>query len=230
MKQSGKYIRVSYDLGSSMPVFSGNPPNRVDKVDCFEKGAAWNSSLLTLFNHNGSHIDAPNHFDPGGKKICDYTVDDFIYTNPCLVDVPKGEGECITAADLAEVGKRDCDILLIRTGYSLMRKDESYVENNPWLEPGAADFIRRNFTKLRAIGIDTVSIASCRHPVEGGDAHRILLREGDYVGGPVMIIEDLNLGILPDRIKRFYAIPLFACDVDSMPCTAFAEIENHERR
>ena len=226
MKGRERYIRVSYDLEPLMPVFAGNPPNRVEKVDCFEKGEAWNSSLLTLFNHNGSHIDAPNHFDPRGRKICDYTIDDFIYTNPCLVDIPKEAGDCITAEDLAVTGARDCDILLVRTGFYRIRNDESYVGDNPWLEPGAADFIRRNFTKLRAIGIDTVSIASCRHPEEGGDAHRILLREGDYASGPVMIIEDLNLGVLPSGIKRFYAVPLFVRDADSMPCTAFAETDS----
>jgi arylformamidase len=225
MKGQGRYIRVSYDLEPLMPVFAGNSPNRIEKQDSFAEGASWNSSVLTLFNHNGSHIDAPNHFDPQGKMICDYTVDDFIYTCPCLVDVSKGAGDRITAGDLAAAGDRNCDILLIRTGFCRMRNDNAYVDDNPWLEPRAADFIRKNFSKLRAVGIDTVSIASCRHSAEGGDAHRILLRQGDYAGMPPVIVEDLNLGSLPLKIKRFYAIPLFACDVDSMPCTAFAEID-----
>jgi kynurenine formamidase len=226
MKSGVRYVRVSYDLEPLMPVFAGNPPNRMEKKDSFENGAAWNSFLLTLFNHNGTHIDAPNHFDPRGRTICDYALEDFVFVRPCLVDVPKEAGAPITADDLAAAGDRDCDVLLIRTGFSRMRKDDAYVGDNPWLEPGAAACIRERFTNLKALGVDTVSIASCRHPEEGGDAHRILLRKGNYPGMPPVIIEDLNLGLLPAKITRFYAVPLFACDVDSMPCTAFAEIES----
>jgi kynurenine formamidase len=224
MKRGKKYVRVSYDLDSLMPVFAGNPPNRIEKIDSFENGDPWNSYRLTLFNHNGTHIDAPNHFDPNGRKICDYSVDDFVFTNPCLVDIPKGAGACINAEDLAGTGGRDCDILLVRTGFHKMRNNEAYVADNPWLAPSAADFIRRNFKNIGALGIDTISVASCRYPEEGGEAHRILLGDGDYSSSPTMIIEDLNLGLLAGRIKRFYAIPLFVLDADSMPCTAFAEI------
>ncbi len=225
MNRGKKYVRVSYDLDTVMPVFAGNPPNRVEKVDSFENGDSWNSYRLTLFNHNGTHIDAPNHFDPCGRKICDYSVDDFVFTNPCLVDIPKEAGARINAEDLAGMEDRDCDILLIRTGFHKMRNDDSYVRDNPWLAPEAADFIRRTHKNLKALGIDTVSIGSSRYPEEAGDAHRILLQKGDFLSHPLILIEDLHLGAINKPIKRFFAIPLFVGGVDGTPCTAFVEVD-----
>ena len=117
---------------------------------------------------------------------------------------------------------RNCDLLLIRTGFWKKRQKKEYVSNSPWLHPEAAGFIREKFKGLKAIGLDTISIASFPNLEMGGEAHRLLLKNKSSL----LIIEDLNLGAIPRRarIKRFFAIPLFVSQVDSMPCTAFAEV------
>jgi arylformamidase len=225
MKGTGtKFLRISYDLTPGMPVYAGNPTNRIEPLDSLKEGGSCNTFSITLFNHNGTHIDAPNHFDCDGRKICDYRIEDYIFNRPFLVDIPKKEGESISAEDLCFSGPQDCDILLVRTGFSRKRREMAYADCNPWLSPGAARFIRCHFNKLRAIGIDTISIGSHRHPAEAGDAHRILLQRGGFESDPLIVIEDLNLGDIENPVNKFFAIPLFISDVDSMPCTAFVEV------
>ncbi len=225
MNPKTSYIRISYDIDQEMPIFPGNPENRVEPQDSFEKGAQWNTFSITLFNHNGTHVDAPNHFDRTGRKIGDYQIEELIFKNPFIVDIPKKEAESITANDLFQLENRDCDILLVRTGFYQKREQAVYVDNHPWLSPEAARSIRNDFTKLRAVGIDTVSIGSHRQPIESGEAHRILLQKGNFASDPLLLIEDLNLGLISNPIKRIFVIPLFINGVDGTPCTVFVEQE-----
>jgi kynurenine formamidase len=85
-------------------------------------------------------------------------------------------------------------------------------------------FIRRSFKNLRAIGIDSISVGSHRHPNEAMETHRLLLGKESLASPPVMIIEDLNLGAIKGPAKRLFAIPLFLQGVDGMPCTVFVEV------
>lgn len=223
-KRTSKFIKISYDLAPGMPVYPGNPVNKTEPVHSLGKGDHCNTFAVTFFNHNGSHIDAPNHFDRDGRKISDFQIEDFIFSRPLFVDTPKRAGECVTAEDLSGIASKECDILLIRTGFFQKRDTVDYTDNNPWLSPEAAALIREDFGKTRAVGIDTISIGSHRHPEEAIEAHRILLGQGDYRSRPVMIVEDLNLGAVIGPAKRLYAIPLFVRGVDSMPCTVFVEV------
>ncbi|KAF0135204.1 MAG: metal-dependent hydrolase [Candidatus Saganbacteria bacterium] len=213
-----KYLKISYDLTPDMPIFENNPSNKYKEVNSFKKGDNWSSASVTIFTHNGTHIDAPYHFYPRGKKIGDYQIKEFIFNRCSVLDIVKKVGESINANDLCGGEDKKCDLLLIRTGFGRKRKESAYIHNGPWLHPEATDVILKNYPKLKAIGIDTISIASPQHLKKGEAAHRILLKK-------VMIIEDLNLEIVPERIKRIFVIPLFVKDVDSMPCTAFAEVE-----
>ncbi|MBI5140278.1 MAG: cyclase family protein [Candidatus Vogelbacteria bacterium] len=224
-KSKNKFIKISYDIEPAMPIFEGNRPNKVEAVDSFKSGQTWNSYYLGIGNHNGTHIDAPNHFCPTGKRICDFEMSDFVFSAITLVDIPKKAGDGISVNDLAKIPRQkgNCDLLLLRTGFHKQRGRPAYTNNNPWLTQEAANFIRSKFRRLRAIGIDTVSIASLANLAAGGESHRILLDQGAFKSSPVMVIEDLNLAYIPMKIKRLFAIPLFVTKVDSMPCTAFIE-------
>ena len=186
-----KLVRISYDIEPGMPIFINNPANRIEVVDAFKKGSTWNSYRITLFNHNGTHIDAPKHFDRKGKAIGDYHIDNFIYEKPCLLDLHKNAGEPITPADIKKVPAAT-DLLMIRTGFWRKRKQKAYINNNPWLSPEAAGYIRLKFRKLKAIAVDTVSIANYQQPEAGGLAHRIMLKKGKYPSAPVMLVEEAD--------------------------------------
>jgi len=42
---------------------------------------------------------------------------------------------------------------------------------------------------------------------------------------PVLIVEDMSLGIDLQRVRRVFAVPIFFREIDSFPATVFAEIE-----
>jgi kynurenine formamidase len=85
-----------------------------------------------------------------------------------------------------------------------------------------ASYLAGHFPRLRAIGLDTISLASMQHLEEGLEAHRILFR-GD--GRRFLIIEDMNLDFDLSQLRRVIALPLFIEGIDSSLCTVMGVID-----
>ena len=87
-----------------------------------------------------------------------------------------------------------------------------------------AHYVAGKFPKLRALGLDTVSLACMQHLEEGLEAHRVLL---GGKGRRFLIIEDMDLDHDLSQLKRVFALPLFIDGVDSAPCTVMAITHGH---
>ncbi|MEM0443866.1 MAG: cyclase family protein [Candidatus Caldarchaeum sp.] len=215
------WVLLSHKLSTLTPCYDDGPRLEVIPVKQVSRGDSSNSYSVKLFNHLGTHVDAPYHFDEAGRRIASYTAEELLFSRPLLVDLPKKEGELITENDLrpyaAEIAS--ADLLLLRTGFQSLRESrpEVFMKRGPCLSSGAASFLR-NFTGLRALGVDMISISSPINREQGREAHRILLR-----GRSFLIIEDMDLLDKPSKYMRVVVSPLLIEEVDSAPCTVLGE-------
>ncbi|MEM4495053.1 MAG: cyclase family protein [Candidatus Caldarchaeum sp.] len=216
------WIYLSHVLTRYSPCYDDGPRPEFTPDKQIAKGDSSNTFFIKLLNHIGTHVDAPYHFDPHGRKISSYKAEELVFEKPLLIDVDKEVGELITASDLERHGKplQHSDLLLIRTGFQRYReKDpEAYMKRGPCLSAEAASFLRQ-FINLRALGVDMISISSPMRREEGREAHRRLL-----VGRSFLIIEDMDLIGKPNVFKRVVVAPLIVDEVDSAPCTVLAEV------
>jgi arylformamidase len=229
MSEKMRYMRLSYTISSETTAIgwseTGDTP-KVVKVTPYERlsdGARANSSLIELFNHCGSHIDMPGHMKLDGKNIADYDIDNFVFNRPLVAEVPLGDDECVEKFHLEAVSAKlaECDLLLIRSGYSQYRTDlKRYAVHTPGFSVEAAEYVVKNFPNVKAVGVDFLSFESISDTSHEFQAHKALLENG------VFIIEDLCLDSLHSRQKlhRVFVVPLFVEEVDSFPVTVFAEI------
>ena len=219
-----KYYRISYTHADRSPRFPGNPANAIKPVLSFAAGDGCSAWEVTLFTHNGSHIDLPHHYHAQGRRLVDYDAGEFVFERPVLVRVSGGPGEAITAASLApfEAAIRASDLLLLSTGFWAHRGSPLYADN-PFLTLDAARFLK-GMPGLRALGIDFLSITNPGRKQLGDEVHRLLLRESEEEKA-ILIIEDLDLSSdgLVAQFRRVFAVPLFVEGVDGMPCTVFGE-------
>jgi kynurenine formamidase len=185
-----------------------------------ERGDVSNLFVLHFSNHTGTHVDAPWHFVASGLRISDFRLEEFIFERPAFIDFSLSDGELIEVGHLKPHADliRQCDLLLLRTGYSQLRErdPQRYAMQSPGLSAAAADYLAQNFPELRAIGLDTISLACMQHLEDGLEAHRILLR-GE--GRRFLIIEDMNLDWDLSQLQQVIALPLFIEGIDSSPCT-----------
>ena len=83
-----KYIDLSYNINSEMPVYPGDMKLTSNKEkDCDKDGFNLYSFSTTM--HIGTHIDAPLHMCKNKKSISEYPLDKFV-GNAVLLDV-RGE-------------------------------------------------------------------------------------------------------------------------------------------
>ena len=222
-----QYHFLSHPLNVADSGFPGEPTLRIEKSTRIADGDAYNSSILHLFNHFGTHYDAPAHFNPNGPTISELPIEHFIYEHPLLIDLPKGEASLIEPADLApymaRAAKADC--LILRTGLEALRKrdPQTYAARGYAFSINAAQYLLDHAPHLKAVGFDFISLASPSHPDHGVKAHQILL--GMYSKHYICIIEDMALAHIDAyRLQRVIAMPLRVQGVDSAQVSILAEV------
>ncbi len=177
----------------------------------------WNSRMLHLYSHCGTHMDAPLHFEAGDGTI------DCIPLEHCLGPAwvanlsgiePKA---LITVAHLGPVAKkvRPGEGLLLKTGWSAyVSRPEYYRDNLPRVSRELAEWCVER--RVRLLGVEPPSVADVNNLEEVTTIHRILL------GGRVIIVEGLtNLEALCQERVFFGAVPLKIEGGDGSPCRAF---------
>src|SRR5512137_2652291 len=96
-----QYRLLSYPLSATSPVWPGNPPAAsTEPFSSIARGSHSNTTLLNLFSHSGTHLDAPKHFNDAGPAAVELGIEAFIFSRPHVVETPKPEGGFITREEL----------------------------------------------------------------------------------------------------------------------------------
>lgn len=72
------YIDVTVAISQSVPIYKGDPGVEMDYFKSIEKGNTSNVSQIGFGVHTGTHVDAPNHFIQGGKRIHEIDTDKLV--------------------------------------------------------------------------------------------------------------------------------------------------------
>jgi arylformamidase len=179
-----------------------------------------------MFAHAGTHIDAPWHFNPNGKRIQDFNVNQLVFSNVLLLDIPKNPWETISLQELTlwDERIRCCDALLIRTGFGKLRFSDTktYFSSNPGFGIEAAEYLA-GFPNISCVGVDVYSVEnldqnrSINYPI-----HHVFLDRPD----PILLLEDAHLAALgQSQIHRLYLFALRLETVEASPVRAVVEIQ-----
>ena len=159
---------LSHLLRVDTPAFAEREGLRILPNKEIKSGATTNNYTLMLPCHLGSHIDSPRHYYDTAKAPSDYDFSQYVFERPLLLEIAKGPGELIQEDDLKSHQKplEDSDVALIRTGFQSYRETapKKYIWDSPGLSSAAAKYLC-GFRKLRALGIDSISITDDPPPV-----------------------------------------------------------------
>ena len=217
--QKSNIIYLSYFMDKNTPIYGGGKGVEVIADRSIENGDTANTKFIKLSNHSGTHIDFPNHFIDKGKKSDNYNADFWVFNKPTVIKKTCIENEIIDLSDIElEKIPFDIDILILKTDFYKYRGTDKYWLNNPGISPNLAKTLRYKFPKLRAIGMDLISVTSFQNRILGREAHNKFL-EGD---NPILLIEDMDLRFLNKIPKQIICLPIMISKLDGAPITIIA--------
>lgn len=208
----GRVVDLSLPIAPGAPHYPGDPAPAFAAHDRIET-AGYAVTQLVLGSHQGTHLDAPAHYLPGGDAID--AVDLGRCVGPAVIaDLPhKGAGAAITPADLEAAvaplapGAR----LVIRTGWDRMLGDPAYFTACPSLTIAAARWLAARELALLGMDMPTPSVGDV------AAVHQVLL------GAGVLILEALaHLEQIIASPFVLVAAPLRLVGVDGSPVRALA--------
>lgn len=204
MEQS-KGIDISQPLTNDMAHFPGDTPFDYELTYTKQQTGSVNVGQITGSVHTGTHIDAPFHYDSGGKTVDQLDINLYI-GEAVVLDV--SHTEKITAETLQPFELHGAARVLLHT--SLPNDPKRFPGQMPELDPSAAAFLHEHGVRL--IGVDLPSV----DPPESKNltAHHALYDKN------IFILENLLLDHVEPGRYELVALPLSIHGADGSPVRA----------
>jgi len=218
------FIFLSHLICKETPGYGGKTIFQLKNIKAIKSGDFCNTQEWIFGNHIGTHIDLPRHFFENGFTVDQMKAEDWVSSNPILIDRPAMADELIDLQELQDQISRDADFIMIRTGFEKWRSkdDDVYWKNNPGLVPELGVWLRENRPNVRFVGFDFISMTAFQKREIGRMAHKAFLNPVPQ-GKPILIVEDMHLDQVQSALKRIIISPVRILDADASPVTIWAE-------
>jgi arylformamidase len=222
--QLGTKLDLMEIFDISRALWSGLAPWPGDTPFCFElkwkmaEGATVNVGAINMGVHNGTHADAPFHFDESGDPIERMPLDAYV-GGAVVIDLTKRFAKRgdelnrtlqIGVADLEafSASLEQAPRLLLKTG--VWKDSKVFPGWIPVIAPEVPDWLRKR--KVRLIGLDLPSVDTI-------EAKRLTNHYALAAAG-VAIVESLDLSEVEAGIYHLAALPLKIAGGDAGPVRA----------
>ena len=91
-------IDLTHPLTPDMPVYPGTEPPLIQPANTIE-GSGYGETLIRMYSHTGTHIDAPSHMLAGAPSLDQLAIDQYV-GRACAVDVSAAGAGVVGAATL----------------------------------------------------------------------------------------------------------------------------------
>lgn len=194
---------ISVSIHEGLPTWPGESPVAISSV-------SGNSVLVTraaMSLHAGTHMDAPLHFIPGGKRLDEYPLERFI--GPAYVCEIK-DTRSISLSEIKEKDLKGHDRILFKTRNSGLWSQNAFATDFMGLDLDAAQYLIGLGVKL--LGNDYLSIEA--YGSKDNPVHKALL------GNDVLILEGLNLAGVAEGQYQLISFPLKFAGAEASPVRA----------
>jgi kynurenine formamidase len=210
-----KIIDLTHIITENMPVYPGTEKPKLKTANTYSKDG-FKETLLTMFSHTGTHMDAPAHLFAQRTSLDSFPAEQFVGKGLVIDCCDLQEGQQIEM-DRIEAVKEKADqaqFLLFYTGWDERWGTDSYFGDYPYITEEVADYLiqsRKKGVGLDVIGIDPISDTNLT-------IHKRLSSQAEIV-----VIENLtHLEEVGNELFTFCALPIKYENSDGAPVRAVA--------
>ncbi len=191
-----KIYDITVPLSNDVAVYEGDPKVEITTANSIEKGDAANVSKLCFGAHTATHVDAPNHFIEGTRKVDE--LDLYKLIGKCrVVEIDKS----VLAIEPKHIENlENAERVLFKTRNSDFCNDSEggFRKDFTYIEPEAAQVLVEKGVQL--VGIDYLSVE--KFGSTDFRTHTTLLEK------EVVIIEGLDLREVSAGDYELICLPL----------------------
>jgi arylformamidase len=191
-----KIYDVTVAIGGGVPIYEGDPPAVVRGEKAFSSGDGVNVSSLCFGAHTGTHVDAPNHFIDGTRRVDELELEKLI--GPCRVVEIASDVMAVEPEHLPPLEGIERLLLKTRNSEFWSAPEYGFRKDFTYITPATAKLLAEAGIKL--IGIDYLSIEAPGS--EGHPVHITLLEK------EIVILEGLDLRAVPTGEYQLACLPL----------------------
>ena len=209
-----KIYDLTHTIRNDMPVYPGTEQPRLTTA-CTIEEVGYRETLLHMYSHTGTHMDAPAHMLPDGATLDSYAPEKLA---GAAVVVDCRRQKAITLPLLQRYDLSGVDFVLFCTGWDKKWGTPAYYENFPCLTAEAAAYLAA--LPLKGVGEDSISLDPC----DSTDfPNHIALMKADFINTENLKGLDALLG----RRFTFVTLPLKFENADGCSCRAIAMEDQH---
>ena len=209
-----KIYDLTHTIRNDMPVYPGTEQPRLTTA-CTIEEVGYRETLLHMYSHTGTHMDAPAHMLPDGATLDSYAPEKL--AGAAVVVDCRGE-KAISLPLLQRYDLSGVDFVLFCTGWDKKWGTPAYYEHFPCLTAEAAAYLAA--LPLKGVGEDSISLDPCdsmEFP------NHITLMKADFINTENLTGLDALLG----RRFTFVTLPLKFENADGCSCRAIAMEDQH---
>lgn len=209
-----KIYDLTHTIRNDMPVYPGTEQPRLTTA-CTIEETGYRETLLHMYSHTGTHIDAPAHMLPDGATLDSYAPEKL--AGAAVVVDCRGE-KAITLPLLQRYDLSGVDFVLFCTGWDRKWGTPAYYEDFPCLTAEAAAYLAA--LPLKGVGEDSISLDPCDSTEF---PNHITLMKAGFINTENLTGLDALLG----RRFTFVTLPLKFENADGCSCRAIAMEDQH---
>ncbi len=191
-----KIYDVTFPISERTPIYEGDPRVEIETTNAVADGAPANVSHLCCGVHTATHVDAPNHFIEGGRRVHQLDLEKLI--GDCsVVEIEEGAAS-IGIKHVENLENVERVLFKTRNSNFWNEPEKGFRKDFTYIEPAAARILVEKNIKL--VGIDYLSVE--RFGSTDFMTHITLLEN------EVVIIEGLDLRAVSGGDYELICLPL----------------------
>lgn len=191
-----KIFDVTIPVSEIVPTFPGDPMVKIDVCNSIAEGDAANVSQICLGLHTATHVDAPNHFIEGTRRVDKLDLDKLV--GDCHVLELDENVMAITAQHVENLENVERLLFKTRNSQFWNEPEKGFRTDFTYISPEAAKILVEKGVKL--VGIDYLSVE--QFGAKSFDTHITLLEN------EIVILEGLDLREVSAGDYEMFCLPL----------------------
>jgi arylformamidase len=187
---------VTVAISESVPIYKGDPEATVSGVKRIAAGDSANVSQICCGVHTGTHVDAPNHFIEGARRVHELDLQKLI--GPCRVVEIANDVTAIEPEHLPQLDGIERIVFKTKNSAFWNTPEDGFRNDFAYITPATATVLAEAGIKL--VGIDYLSIEA---PGAAGHPVHITLLEKEIV-----ILEGVDLRKVTAGDYELICLPL----------------------